>query len=74
VDLTLKQKLEKLIQGQAVFTSQNLGFNLLVSRLQKKYAANRTTSELSGCVQEIMAFLTKYNNIMSGEIEKIKKI
>jgi hypothetical protein len=74
MDVILHQKLEKLVAGQAAFSSHNLGFNLLISRLQKTYAAKSTPAELTNCVQEISAFLAKYSNIMAGEIEKLKKI
>ena len=74
MEILLKQKLEKLVEGKASFTSKNLGFNLLISRLQNKYSGNRTTAILSECVQEMDAFLVKYNSIMSGEIETLKKI
>jgi hypothetical protein len=74
MDLILNQKLEKLIKGQAVFKSHNLGFNLLISRLQKKYAENSSKEVLADCVQEINAFCSKYSSIMANEIETIKKL
>ena len=74
MDLLLQQKLEKMISGQASFSSHNLGFNLLVSRLKKNYAANSTVNEMKSCIQEVDIFLKKYNGIMVGELEAIKKL
>jgi hypothetical protein len=68
------QKLEKLIDGRAKFTSHNLGFNLLISRLQSTYAKKRTPDEMSNCVRELRAFMEKYNSIMAAEIDAINGI
>jgi hypothetical protein len=74
VDTALNQKLEKIVDGRAAFTSHNLGFNLLIARIQKTYAANRTPAEMSGCVRELNSFLEKYGSIMKDEIAAIKNI
>jgi hypothetical protein len=74
MDITLNKKLEKLIAGKAAFVSRNIGFSLLTSRLQKQYSSNKTSEELNKCVQEINSFLTKYSDIMAGEIEQMKKM
>lgn len=74
MDLILSQKLEKLVRGQAAFTSHNIGFNLLVSRLQKRYAEDSSSASLKGCVQEIDAFCEKYKSIMAQETEMLKKL
>jgi hypothetical protein len=74
LDTLLNQKLEKLIKGQAVYTSKNLGFNLLISRMQKKYAANAVNAEMNSCLKEVNQFLEKYRSILTEDIEAIKKI
>ncbi len=71
-DLTLK--LEKLIKGQAKYQSDNLGLNLLISRVQRKYAASRKPSELISCLEEIKAFLKKYSSITANDVEALKKL
>jgi len=38
--MQLDLKFEKLIKGQAEYKSANLGLNLLISRLQRKYSEN----------------------------------
>lgn len=74
MELIVQQKLEKMISGQASFSSHNLGFNLLVSRLQRNYAANKTPIEMKSCIQEADAFFSKYSSIMASELELIKKL
>ena len=74
MDTLLNHKIEKLIRGQAAYSSKNLGFNLLVSRMQKKYASNAASAELNCCLKEMNQFLEKYSNIMAEDIEAIKKI
>ena len=53
----LDLKFEALIKSQAKYESPNLGLNLLITRLQRKYSNNPTPAELSNCVQEMKAFL-----------------
>ena len=64
--------LEKLIKKQAKYESTNLGLNLLISRLQRKYSANQTPEELKNCLQEMKAFFEKYASIMEKDIEALK--
>lgn len=72
--LELDTKFEKLIMGQAKYQSANLGLNLLIARLQKKYTDNRTPAELNSCLQEMKAFFEKYKAIMAKDVEAIKTL
>jgi hypothetical protein len=74
MDIVLQQQFEKLVDGRMTFTSHNLGFNLLISRLKKNYTSNQTPSEMSSCIHEIDAFCSKYSSILVGELEDIKKL
>ena len=74
MDLNLDVKFEKLINGQVIYQSSNLGFNLLISRLQKKFKLNETKSEMQSCINEITAFCEKYKTIMAKDLEKIKSL
>lgn len=69
--LELNAKFEKLIKGQVKYTSANLGCNLLISRLQKKYAVNQTQAELKSCLQEMNIFFEKYRSVMAKDIEAL---
>jgi hypothetical protein len=57
--MELDSQFKKLIKKQAKYESENLGFNLLISRLQRKYTANQTPTELNSCLQEIKVFFEK---------------
>ncbi len=65
---------EKLIKGQAKYESANLGFNLLISRLQRKYTSNQTPAELKNCMQEMKAYFEKYASVMAKDVEALKKL
>lgn len=71
---SLELKFEKLIKGQATYKSSNLGLNLLISRLQRKYAENQTQAELKKCVEEMTAFFNKYSNVVKKDIEAIRNL
>jgi len=72
--LDLDINFEKLINGQAKYESANLGFNLLISRLQRKYTSNQTPAELKSCVQEMKAYFEKYASVMAKDAEALKKL
>lgn len=65
---------KKLIKKQISYKSDNLGLNLLISRLQRKYSMNHTPEELNLCLQEMKAFFDKYSSIMKKDIERLKKL
>ncbi|HHW30814.1 MAG TPA: hypothetical protein GXX20_03940 [Clostridiaceae bacterium] len=72
--MELDQKFEKLIKKQAKYQSANLGLNLLISRLQRKYSINPSTEELNNCLQEMKAFFEKFSSILGKDIEALKKL
>jgi len=72
--VNLDSKFEQLIKGELKYKSANLALNLLISRLQRKYAANKTPAELRNCLDEMKAFIEKYSSIMTKDIEEIKKL
>lgn len=72
--LDLESTFEKLIAGQIKYQSPSLSLNLLISRLQKKYQANKTPAELKNCLQEMNKFFNKYSSIMTKDIEALQKL
>lgn len=74
MEADLDSKFEKLINGQVIYKSANLGLNLLISRLQKKYAANQSPEELGNCKQEMKAFFEKYRIITVKDVEALKML
>jgi len=67
-------KLQKLVKRDVEYKSANLGLNLLISRLQRRYSTNPSQTELDSCVKEIKAFLERYASIMKNDIEAMKKL
>lgn len=72
--MKLDLQLEKLVKKKAVYKSGNLGLNLLISRLQRRYSLNQSQAEMNNCLQEMKAFLEKYVSIMKNDIEAIEKL
>lgn len=72
--MELDLKFEKLIKGQAQYKSANLGCNLLISRLQRKYSDKSSQDILEGCIQEMNSFFTKYKNVTKNDAEQIAKL
>mgnify|MGYP000884517581 CR=1 FL=1 len=72
--MNLDTKFEKLVKGQAQYKSSNLGCNLLISRLQRKFSDNCSQEVLKGCIQEMNAFFTKYQNVTKNDIDEISKL
>lgn len=65
---------KRLIKNEVKYQSNNLGLNLLITRLQRRYTINQTAAELDRCLQEMNAFFTKYSAIMKNDIERLKKL
>lgn len=69
----VEEKLARVIKGQCTYTSKNLGFNLLVSRLCQKYKASPSDGVLKECLAELKAFVEKYIKVMQPEFDSILK-
>ena len=65
---------ERLIKGEVKYQSANLGFNLLISRLQKKFSNLQTGDVLESCLAEMHAFCEKYQKIVAKDVELLKKL
>lgn len=65
---------EKLIKNEVSYKSENLGLNLLISRVQKKYLSKPTSQELESCLEELRVFFDKYQRIMVNDIETLRKL
>jgi len=72
--MELDLKFEKIITKQVKYETTNLGLNMLIARLQRKYAANQSPEELNTCRQEMKAFFEKYASILAKDIETLKKL
>ncbi len=66
--------LEKIVQGKLQYKSDLLGNNLLIARLQRKYASDSTPKVLQECVSEFVAFFEKYEKVSAKDIDAIGKL
>ena len=71
MNVTLEQT-KKILLGDIVFSQ--LGFSLMITRLKRTYSDSPDNSVLLNCMNEINAFLTKYNAIMEKDYFLISKL
>ena len=67
-----KQQMQKILASKCTFTQ--LGLNMLVTRLSGLYAKNPTDQVLMQCVDELNAFIGKYQAIMQKDCETISNL
>lgn len=58
MEAVVREKTERILLGELRYTSANLAFNMLISKLQKKLKAD--PGSLDACMKEMEAFLAKY--------------
>ena len=67
----VEDKIAKIVKGECQYTSKNLGFNLLISRLQLQYNLDKSPNNLNKCMTEVKDFMAKYEKAMSAEFDSI---
>ena len=65
----VQRNVERILVGNVKFVSTNLGFNMLISKLQRRVAED--PSSLEGSVRDLDTYVTKYKNMMADEVRKI---
>ncbi len=58
MDANIQEKIEGILSGRLKYTSSNLAFNMLISKMQKKVKAD--PESMGSCIGEIDAFVSKY--------------
>ena len=58
METNIQNKIEAILSGRLKYTSSNLAFNMLISKLQKKVKADPGC--IKACVEEVDAFVAKY--------------
>ncbi len=58
MEANIQAKLEAILSGKLKYTSSNLAFNMLISKLQKKVKADSEC--MADCIKDINDFVTKY--------------
>jgi len=70
----LDEKFEKIVKRKVMYQSGSMGFNLLITRMQKRYSANPTEEVLKGAIKEMHDFYEKYRSILTKELEIFKRM
>ena len=69
MDPNVREKMEKILKGELRYTSANLAFNMLISKLQKRVQSD--PASLNACINEIELFLKKYTIVAKVDMANI---
>ena len=69
MDTAAREKLLKVLKGELKYTSTNLAFNMLISKMQKKIKEGPANEEM--CMKEMDEFLTKYPIVAKVDLANI---
>ncbi|MBR4528690.1 MAG: hypothetical protein IKO80_00270 [Lachnospiraceae bacterium] len=69
MDTQAQEKLEKVLRGELRYTSGNLAFNILITKMQKKLQAD--PGGMDSCMNEIELFLAKYPIVAKVDLANI---
>lgn len=62
-------KMEKILKGELKYTSSNLAFNMMISKMQKKVLQD--ANNMSACLEEMDEFLAKYPIVAKVDLANI---
>ena len=69
MDAAVQEKMKKILRGELRYTSSNLAFNMMISKMQKKLQAD--PENLAACMQELDAFMAKYPIVAKVDLANI---
>ncbi len=69
MDANVQEKLEQILRGEKKYTSTNLAFNMMISKMQKRLKADPGSME--SCMKEMEAFLGKYPIVAKVDLANI---
>lgn len=69
MDANAQAKVEKILKGELKYTSSNLVFNMMISKLQKKVQQDPGCME--SCLKEMEEFLAKYPIVAKVDLANI---
>ncbi len=58
MEAVIQGKIREILSGRLKYTSSNLAFNMLISKMQKKVKAD--PESMDACIGEIDEFVAKY--------------
>ena len=62
-------KVRKILMGELRYTSSNLAFNMLISKMQKRIKADPAC--MDACMKEMEEFLSKYPIVAKVDLANI---
>ena len=62
-------KMEKILKGELKYTSSNLAFNMMISKMKKK--VEQDANSMSECILEMDEFLAKYPIVAKVDLANI---
>ena len=69
MDANAQAKLEKILKGELKYTSSNLAFNMIISKMQKKL--QQDAGNMEDCMKEMEEFLAKYPIVAKVDLANI---
>ncbi|MCR5651337.1 MAG: hypothetical protein K6F86_09180 [Lachnospiraceae bacterium] len=69
MDAVVQENLKKILGGELKYTSANLAFNMLISKMQKRVQADPANAE--ACMKEMDEFLAKYPIVAKVDLANI---
>ena len=69
MDVNAQAKLEKILKGELKYSSSNLAFNMMISKMQKKM--QQDPENLAACMSEMEEFLAKYPIVAKVDLANI---
>ena len=69
MDTNLENNLKLMLLGRLKYTSDNLAFNMLIRKLQRKTEEN--PESIDSCVNEIDFFAQKYSKVVATDLARI---
>ena len=72
MDDNARAKVERILKGELKYTSSNLAFNMMISKMQKKVSQN--PDDLSRCMTEMDEFFAKYPIVAKVDLANISAL
>ena len=69
MDANVSKKVEMILKGELKYTSTNLAFNMMITKMRKKIEAD--PSNVDGCMKEMEEFLSRYPIVAKVDLANI---
>jgi hypothetical protein len=69
MDAAVQEKIKKVLKRELKYTSTNLAFNMLISKMQKRLQSD--PSSMEACMKEMEEFLAKYPIVAKVDLANI---